>query len=257
MNKQGPNGIGWCTHTNNPSRGCFHDCQWEMASGEIAVCYAGAVAEGMANTAYPQGFEHYYWRPSALKEPANLKTPARIFWASMADQFGHWVPSDHIQQVLDVCRDTPWHTHLFLTKHAARLQEFDFPSNCHVGISAPPTFMQRHRLSVEQQRIWLVTACRGLSACNARVRWLSAEPLSFNLKGILSQFLFDWIVIGAASRGKAYYQPEPEWVRDLTDEAQRFNVPVFYKGNLRSNPGAVPWLEQFPDVQSHQQELFG
>jgi protein gp37 len=255
VNKQGPNGITWTNFTWNPIRGCFHGCQWLMPTGKMANCYAEDVANRFAQKAYPQGFEHHYWNPGVLKEPGKVKTPSKIFVGSMADVFGAWVPDEQIQAVLDVVRQTPQHTFQFLTKNPARLKDFDFPVNAWVGISAPPTGMRGKIWTTPMKAAWLRSSCSYLSRCNAKVRWLSAEPLSFNMTNIFSLFWFDWIVIGAASDGKTYYQPEPEWVRGLTDEAQYLNVPVFYKGNLKGNPGAEPWLEQFPQVAPQQGAL--
>ena len=45
-----------------------------------------------------------------------------------------------------------------------------------------------------------------------------------------------WAVIGAASNGKTYYPPEEQHVRNLLEGLDLEQVPVFYKGNMKSLP---------------------
>jgi protein gp37 len=255
MNKQGEHGIGWCDYTVNPADGCFHDCKWKMPDGTVAPCYAGTVANGIARAAYPEGFQHYGWHPDRLKEPGTVKASSRIFVGSMTDVFGRWTPDEHIEAQLQMCRNYPWHTYIFLTKNAKRLPDFSYPSNAWIGISAPPTFMHGKQLTPEQQRRWLVVACEELDATDALVKWVSAEPLSFDVSWLYDYANPSWIVIGAASRGKQYYQPKPEWVQSLVTAADQHHTSVYFKGNLRGNPAATPWREHFPEVALSQLAL--
>lgn len=260
MNKQnkgnGSRGIEWCDYTNNAVGGCFHDCQWAMPDGSIANCYAEDVADRLAQKAYPEGFRHHYWRPDLLQAPLGVKQPSRIFWSSMADLFGHWVPDEQIHAVLDACRAADWHTHILLTKNAPRLHHFSFPPNCWVGISAPPSFMMGKPLTFTQQDRWFYAAVRALCRCDARVKWISFEPLSYNITDGMSadgwEFFLDqigWAVIGAASNGAIKYQPDPAWVENLIDCLDcASGCPIFFKGNLKGNPAANPWREEFPEV---------
>ncbi len=256
MNKQdngdGKRGIEWTNYTWNPIAGCFHACAWEMPDGKIANCYAEDVATKFGSSAYSEGFEHHYWRPELLKEPGKVKTPSRIFVGSMADVFGHWVPADQIQQVLDVVAKNPHHNFQFLTKNPQRLKQFDFPTNAWVGISAPPTHMWNKPLSFMQQRAWLDTSLRALMKCNATVKWMSIEPLSYDISWDVQideeSANLQWVVIGAASNGPKIYQPDPKWVENLLDHMDCDGTPVFFKGNLRGNPAAAIWREDFPTL---------
>ncbi len=90
-------GIEWTNYTHNPVQGCFHACQWRMPDGAIANCYAEDVADKVAQSAYPHGFEHHYFNPDKLTEPMRIKTPSRVFVGSMADNLGHWVPDEQVQ----------------------------------------------------------------------------------------------------------------------------------------------------------------
>jgi len=128
-------GIEWAEASSNPVGGCFHRCQWEMPDGTIAGCYAKDVAENLAKAAYPDGFEAHYWHPEELKKWVNTTKPMRIFWDSMSDLWGHWVPEEQIQAVLDAANTAHWHTFLSLTKNAPRLNKFLLPTNVWPGVS--------------------------------------------------------------------------------------------------------------------------
>lgn len=248
MNKQvGPNRIEWTHFTSNPIGGCFHGCRWEMPNGEIARCYAEDAAESVASPSYPMGFEHLYWRPHMLKEWARVKEPSRIFVGSMSDVFGHWVPDEYINQVLDAAEAAYWHTFQFLTKNPVRVNNFDIPHNCWIGASTPPDFMWGKRLSHNQQERMLERTLKALD--RVRVPWLSAEPLSWGILPVLKQYpeALRWIVIGAASNGKEKYPPRQEHVEPLVEWCDQKGIKIFMKGNLKSLSWAVKnWREEFP-----------
>lgn len=257
MNKQYKNadsrGIEWTDYTWNPIAGCFHACAWTMPDGKVANCYAEDVANKFGSSAYSEGFEHHYWRPDTLKEPSKVKEPSRIFVGSMADVFGHWVPQEQIEQVLAVVWENPQHGFQFLTKNPKRLKQFDFPPNAWVGISAPPTHMWNKPLTWMQQRTWLDASLRALMECNAVIKWMSIEPLSYDITEDLQVDEeapdLQWAVIGAASNGAKVYQPDPVWVEKLIDQLDCNGTPIFFKGNLRGNAGVTEWREEFPAKQ--------
>ena len=102
MNEQKPPfGIEWTRRvlvdgtrtrgfTWNPVAGCRHACEWDMPDGTRVQCYAKTTAEGVARSAYPQGFEVPTFHPHRLREPLTVKAPAGIFLDSMADLMGQW-----------------------------------------------------------------------------------------------------------------------------------------------------------------------
>jgi protein gp37 len=248
MNKQrktdGGRGIEWTDYTWNPVRGCKHQCRWEMPDGSIAECYAETVAERVAQKVYDQGFEHHYWNPHVLGEPLKVQTPARIFLDSMSDLMGAWVPVDEIRQVLDICRQAHWHTFQLLTKNAPRLLEFkdQLPANVWVGVSAPPSFMFGKRLSHEQQTRMVTRQLDVLRQLAVPVRWMSIEPLSFDIAPLLVDSPLEWAVIGAATNGRKTYQPDAAWVQNVLDVLDAQGTKVFFKGNLEW----PVWRETFP-----------
>lgn len=262
MNKQGPNGIEWTDYTWNPVGGCRHGCRWKMPDGTIARCYAEAVAHGVARAAYPDGFQAHYWHPERLNEPSRLKKPARIFIDSMSDIMGHWVPQSQIVDVLSVCYNNPDHTFQLLTKNAPRLLQFKhlIGKNVWVGVSMPPSSMNEYDLDWNQKRLYIMRALSVLNPLQLAgiTTWMSFEPLSFDVSRILDiwhddlemNIPIDWAVVGAASSGRVYYQPEPEWAINLLN-ALDDRLPVFMKGNLDWEPRR----EEFPETKDVQLEL--
>ena len=235
--------IEWTDFTWSPIAGCNHGCQWLMPDGSIAVCYAKTIAEGIASAHYSQGFEHHYWQPHRLEEPLKLKRPAKIFVGSMADVFGSWAGDDQIHQVLEVIEKAHWHTFQILTKNAPRLLKFAFPKNVWVGASVPPTIFRGLFLTARHQAKFLERTLEMLRQVAVPVRWLSIEPLSFDIAPFLKDCRLQWAVVGAATNGKKTYQPKPQWIRAVLDTLDAQEIPVFFKGNLEWSP----WRECGPD----------
>ncbi len=245
-------GIQWTDYTHNPVAGCEHACRWSMPDGSIAICYAEEVAKKFKR-AYPHGFEHHYFRPQSLSDPLKIKAPAKIFMDSMSDLMGHWVPEDQIDQVLDVCRQANWHIFQLLTKNAPRLLNFDFPDNVWVGASSPPDFMWGKPLDTNQQEKMLDKTLKTLAEVRAPVRWMSFEPLSWDISEIVADNEpLQWAVIGAATNGAKVYQPDPGHVTRLLKVLDKQKVPVFFKGNIWGNPAIDEWREYFPGFEKSQ-----
>ncbi|MBC7981976.1 DUF5131 family protein [Candidatus Parcubacteria bacterium] len=265
MNEQKPPmGIEWTRiknsdgtmrkgYTWNPIAGCLHDCEWNIG-GQRAECYAKTVAEKFT-AAYPDGFASYYWHPKRLREPGSITEPAGIFPDSMSDLFGNWVQRDHLSQVLDVMRQASWHIFQALTKNTIGYNAVEnLPFNMWPGISSPPDHMFKKELSNRQKQAYLHRAMKTLQglAQQGYITWMSFEPLSQDWADIIAQYpgALRWAVIGAASNGRTYYPPEEQHVRNLLDVLDREQVPVFYKGNMKSLPFALAqWRVEFPEIQ--------
>lgn len=259
MNLQKPNaGIEW-THvpgyrgaTANPVSGCQHACRWRMPDGQIAKCYAEEIATRFPGQRYARGFQHLGFHPGELDQIARATEPHAIFVDSMSDLFGSEVSPDWIMQTQQCARDNPRHLFISLTKNPGRLPRFSpYPANWWLGVSAPPTFMFGKELTLDQQRTWFRNALRQLVKCEADVRWVSLEPLSFDLSDVLAEFAdeLDWAVIGAASNGAQKFQPDRLTFRNVMNVLQRAGVDVFFKGNLDralARDVAGGWLQCFP-----------
>jgi len=266
MNEQKPpNGIEWTRlpkgdgtftrgFTWNPIAGCLHGCRWTMPDGDIAECYAKTVAESLASSAYPHGFEHHYFYSDRLEEPLKVKELAGIFICSMADLLGHWVPDEQVLAVLDVCRQASQHTFFLLTKNAPRLEHFTFPPNVWAGVSSPPDYMFGKELSRHQQERILRTSLSIFENADLfgnwiTTKWMSFEPLSWNVSDIVCDFpnALDWAVIGGASNGAKKYPPREDDLRALVRVLDEHGTPIFFKGNLRPSMWAQKnWRAEFP-----------
>ena len=274
LNEQkAPYGIEWTRvwgrpgFTLNPIRGCTHDCKWRMPDGFIAGCYAKAVAEGPAKSAYPGGFENVRFLPDELAEldRKKLSEPAGIFIGSMSDLFGVGTKPEWTDLVLDSVHAHPQHVFFSLTKNPPRLLRHQLPANLWVGISAPANFMFGKELTEAQQLAWFENALKAMESlkapqCQSRVKWLSLEPLTIDLSPLLERYrdVFQWVVIGAASAGRRTHQPDKNvFARTL---AAIWPKPVFFKGNVDrklAEQVAGRWLADFPDQHAISRILSG
>lgn len=246
-------GIEWTDATWNPVAGCPHLCRWKMPDGTIAECYAENVAESIAESAYPHGFGAHYWKPQHLDSPKAKKAPLKIFLGSMADIFSVNVPDEQIQAILEVIADTPQHSYQLLTKAPLRSLKFEFPDNVWLGASMPPDFMRSLALSQAQKEKMLDRTFEALEKAKAKVKWISYEPLSWDVSTITAKHtgVIQWAVIGAASNGRNYYPPSESVFTAIRDELASQKVALFYKGNLSSLAIAkTDWKEEFPKTEA-------
>ena len=249
-------GIEW-THvpnyrafTANPIRGCQHQCRWMMPDKTLVICYAENGAEhSPAKIHYPGGFSNITFHPDVLDQIRSHKLPAAIFIDSMSDLMGKGVKDEWIEAVLETMRACPRHLFQLLTKNPGRLPHFQFPDNCWVGISAPPTFMFGHELTPVQQASWYDRGLEQLAKVNVPVRWTSIEPLSWDVSSIIRrhQATLAWAVIGAGTNGQRAYQPADDVFKAALDALN--DTPVFFKGNIDADLAdrvAGGWREEFP-----------
>jgi protein gp37 len=257
MNKQGEaGGIEW-THifgpgsgfTANPVRGCMHNCKWRMPDKTIVGCYAKAQKERMSGDG---SFERITWHPSVFDDIRKRKKNAGIFIDSMSDLLGNEVKGEWIWETIKCMRECDQHVFFTLTKNPRRLLDFDWPNNCLVGISAPPAFMYGKELSADQQTAWLDKGLAWLSETNAKWKWISIEPLSFNIAPLLLPYndVLMWAVIGAGSNGRTYYQPDEAHFAAALRVCDDAGIPVFYKGNLsrKLTDKYGRWRQDFPTI---------
>lgn len=254
-NKDNPKGgIEW-THifgprsgfTANPVRGCKHACRWRMPNGKLAICYA----EAFANKQKPDSFSKITFHPEVLEGVKNHHQPAGIFIDSMSDLFGNEVAPAHIQKVIMTMLACPQHIFFTLTKNPRKLLIWDFPDNCLVGMSSPPTFMYDSEMSPETQRVWFEKGLTSLLETKAKRVWLSLEPLSVDVADIIRKHSarISWAVIGAASDGREKFQPDEKLFRKTLKALE--GVPVFFKGNIDKDLAARNggWREEFPRMR--------
>jgi len=217
MNRQGPNGIGYCTHTWNPETGCELGCSY---------CYAKQIVEERLcknpklQHHYPNGFAPTF-HPERLEQPFKVKKPSRIFVCDMGDLFGDFIPAEWITEVAKAVAKANWHTYLFLTKNPERYAECTFTRNHWVG-----TTIEHENYYQERSAPFWDNHLEG------NIKWVSMEPL---LSPMPVDSAFDWIVIGERSDiryTEAEWENVVHWTTDIISQAKRLDIPVFVKNKL-------------------------
>jgi protein gp37 len=235
LNKQDTASIEWAQWSWNPITGCKHDCPY---------CYA----RDIANRFYKQGFEPSIY-PARFNGPKNTTVPKQaetdiafknIFTGSMADIFGRWVPDEWIRRVIGVTKECPQWNFLFLTKFPQRVHEFEIelPTNAWMGTTVDC-----------QERV--ANAEKAFAKMTGGTKWLSVEPMLTPLR-FKRLDLFDWIVIGGASKSNKTpeWVPPFDWIADLHRQARDNGCKVYHKDNLKMGDQIrlkeFPWEETLP-----------
>ena len=247
-NPDGSPGYTW-----NPITGCLNGCEYcyarklantrlkerYLANKNIAPVYAegGELYTKANNMIAIDPFFPRFW-PDRLSEPVSkveykeYSRPVRhalklakgkgIFVCDMSDLFGIGVPEEWTRKVLNVIEHTSYNRYYLLTKQPQNLIKFSpFPDNCWVGVTATDNVMfhrARHRLEF----------------IDAKVKFISFEPLLERIKIDWTVFLggINWVIIGAQT--KPYKPPKIEWVREIVEACDKAGVKVFLKDNLWS-----------------------
>lgn len=205
--------IEWTEMTWNPTTGCT------KVSAGCKFCYAEIMSKrlkAMGVEKYADGFK-IRTHENQLNIPYTWKQAKIVFVNSMSDLFHKDVPLDFIKKVFAVMNDNPQHVFQVLTKRAERLfevhKELKWTHNIWMGVS------------VEDEKV--IDRIDFLRKTKARVKFLSCEPLigplpNLNLKKI------DWVIVG----GESGHRPRPmdaDWVLDIQEQCEKFDVAFFFK----------------------------
>ena len=210
--------IEWTDATWNPVRGCT------KISPGCKHCYAERFAErfrGVPGHPFEQGFD-IRLVPEKLEQPLRWRSSRRIFVNSMSDLFHDRVPTEYISRVGRVMQSAEWNTFQLLTKRHNRLQsllnaELNWMgslSNVWWGVSV-------------EDREHGVPRIDSLRSTNARVRFLSVEPLLENL-GKINLSGIDWVIVGGES-GPHFRTMAAAWAERIRDQCIEARVPFFFK----------------------------
>ncbi len=205
--------IEWTDATWNPVTGCT------KVSPGCKHCYAERMAKrlrAMGQANYANGFD-LTLQEHMLDIPRRWRKPRFVFVNSMSDLFHKDVPTEFIQRVFNVMRDSPQHIFQVLTKRSERLRELGdvlpWPENVWIGVS------------VEQADYF--NRIDDLRTVPAKVRFLSLEPLLGPLDGINLAGI-GWVIVGGESGPKS--RPiQADWVRTIQQSCNLKEVPFFFK----------------------------
>ena len=204
--------IEWTEMTWNPTTGC------NKVSAGCKFCYAEVMAkrlQAMGIEKYKNGFE-LTLHEDALLVPYSWKHQKVVFVNSMSDLFHQDVPLAFIRKVFDVMNDTP-HIYQILTKRADILLQYhdqlDWGHNIWMGVS------------VENQKA--ISRINMLRQTNARIKFLSCEPLIGPLKNIPLEGI-DWAIVGGES-GRNPRHMSVDWVLNIQEQCAASNTKFFFK----------------------------
>jgi protein gp37 len=180
------------------------DLTWNMASGCEPVspgckfCYAETLSEDKRGTpAFPNGFE-FTPRPHKLKEPARVKAPSLIFTNSMTDMFLPQFTDAYRDDSFEVMERVDWHRYQVLTKRVDEAARYfstrKVPASVWLGATVE---MKLYKERIAQLR-----------QIDARVRFLSCEPLLEDLDLSATELAGIHWVIGGGESGRHLAQPQ-------------------------------------------------
>lgn len=269
--------IQWATASVNPirARGREDGKQgWfcTRVSPACTNCYASDMNQ---NRYYGTGHEYIvgnlpkvepYIEPRVLEQVIRWRKPREIFWCSMTDLFGEFVPDAWIDQVLTTIALTPHHRHIILTKRVERAAEHlldgswdsDEPQeirhrvyrladrhacdlNLGEGHPSADYLLSAHDAgwplsnviigaSVENQE-WADKRRPAMAAISdlGWPTWISNEPGLGPIDWSGWEFL-NWMVSGGESGSRAKVRPyQLEWARQSRDWCRENDVPWFLK----------------------------
>jgi protein gp37 len=206
--------IEWTEMTWNPTTGC------SKVSAGCKFCYAEVMTrrlKAMGVEKYSKGFNVVRTHSETLKIPYKWKGQKMVFVNSMSDLFHPNIPLTFLKDVFKVIHDNPQHVFQILTKRADRLlevhNELKWTHNIWMGVS------------VENEKV--INRIDLLRICNAKVKFLSCEPLIGPLPGLKLNNI-DWVIVGGES-GQHPRKMKVEWVLNIQKECERSGVPFFFK----------------------------
>jgi len=157
------------------------------------------------------------FHPERLDEPMRFKKPSRIFVGSVTDMFADWMPEENVHKTLEIVKQCPQHTFLFLTKSPNNYHHFKFPDNCWCGATYTGEKPNNYPIYRKVQNLF----------------W-SFEPIIEPLDDYWFNGWDKWIIIGAMTGKFAKHYPvAKETIEKIIEATRHYNKPLFMKSNLK------------------------
>jgi protein gp37 len=196
----------------------------------------------------------------ALRWPSTIKTPKKIFVASMSDPFHECLPTGSTKAMFEAMGLAYWHTYMLLTKRPRRAQE-----KLTNWMDVIDQYRDISDVVILRKNIWPGISCstqRDFDAARMlfngagfHVPWVSLEPLCEPIDISIGR-AFRWVVIGGETGPRA--RPcEIEWIRAIVQQCKEAGMPCFVKqlgGRRHKNDSPDEWPEdlrvrEWPDTK--------
>lgn len=267
------------------------DVRWNTIHGCSKVsegcrhCYAERLSLENGWTKSPwttrNAEENVRQRPGQLSEVYRkpfTDGPQSVFVNSMSDSFHELVPESYIDRIFGVMLDMSQHFFNVLTKRPKRMVDYMADENRLNQIKSAFLswdYAQRKYRDEIESRVdafqWLpdhiilgvsvedkkqLHRIDTLRECDAKLRWLSIEPLLEPL-GEINLERIDWIVLGGESESDGNYRPmDHAWAREIRDQCVAADIPFFFKQSaakkseqgigLENGDGTISYWRQRP-----------
>ena len=205
--------IEWTDQTWNPVTGCT-----KISSG-CKNCYAERMVKrlkAIGQDNYRNGFE-VTCHEHVLEKALHWKRSRKVFVNSMSDIFHKDVPIEFILKIFKMMNTAQRHTFQVLTKRSERLTELNSKLNWADNIW----------MGVTLENADYKNRIEDLSQCNAKLKFLSIEPLIAPI-GEIDLTEIDWVIVGGESGPKSRPM-EKDWVVEIRDQCIAAKVPFFFK----------------------------
>jgi protein gp37 len=210
--------IEWCDYVWNPVIGCKTGCKF---------CYAKKINDRFH---FIKNWDEPEWRENSFNKSFPKKS-ARIFINSMSD-ICYW-EDIWMRRVLDKIKKYPQHTFLFLTKDFDIYADYEFLKNCWLGYTI-----------INQKQMDILAYDDAFYPPEKKNKFfISIEPMQ---EDIILRITCDLLIIGAETGNrKNKIIPKQEWIANLLLQADKDNIPVFMKDNLKPIYGDN-LIQEFP-----------
>lgn len=245
----------WCRKISPGCANCYAEAQNQKSYFKFAskLPYTGTAPENLI------------FNEKVLQELLKMRSPKKIFFCSMSDLFGEWIPDKWIDKAFAYMALASQHTFQVLTKRPERMR--DYFRSCRNRVRFEAVGLgEKLGLRLQQYEayltydfewplpnVWLGVSVENQKAADERiplllktpatVKFLSCEPLleAIFLNKDYKHFrtandgdkltwldYLNWMIIGGESGGGARHC-NIDWIRSIVKQSQGTNVAVFVK----------------------------